>query len=131
MFFQETREVDTEIIEGKVGDGDAARQVFKVDDGILELEELLAAVFQIIHLVAGLVLDDVFFACGGNIERTIRPLTRCSRLMYSSNSMFGQKLTSWMRSLGSRAVDPAEALDDTDGIPVDVVVDDGIAVLEF
>ena len=31
-------------------------------------------------------------------KRTIRPLTRCSRLMYSSNSMFGQKLMSWMRS---------------------------------
>ena len=30
---------------------------------------------------------------------TMRPLTRCSRLMYSSSSMLGQKLMSWMRSL--------------------------------
>ena len=31
---------------------------------------------------------------------TIRPLTRCSRLMYSSSSILGQKFTSWMHSLG-------------------------------
>ena len=56
---------------------------------------------------------------------TMRPLTRCSRLMYSSNSMFGQKLTSWMRLVGrADAVDAAETLDDADGVPVDVVVDE-------
>src|SRR3546814_1347581 len=30
---------------------------------------------------------------------TMRPLTRDSRSRYSSSSMFGQKLTSWMRVL--------------------------------
>ena len=38
---------------------------------------------------------------------TMRPLTRCFRLMYSSSSMFGQKLTSWMLRLGEpmRSID--------------------------
>ena len=64
-------------------------------------------------------------------SRTIRPLTRCSRLMYSSSSMLGQKLTSWMRSfVRADAVDAAEALDDADRVPVDVVVDEVVAVLQ-
>ena len=62
---------------------------------------------------------------------TMRPLTRCSRLMYSSSSMLGQKLTSWMRVVGrADAVDAAEALDDAHRVPVDVVVDQPVAVLE-
>ena len=62
---------------------------------------------------------------------TIRPLTRCSRLMYSSSSMFGQKFTSWMLLVGrADPVDAAEALDDADRVPVDVVVDEVVAVLE-
>jgi hypothetical protein len=72
VFLEVAREVDAEVVQGEVGDGDAAAEVFEVDDGVLELEELLAAVFQIVHLVAGLVLDDVFLAGGGNIESTIR-----------------------------------------------------------
>jgi hypothetical protein len=62
---------------------------------------------------------------------TMRPLTRCSRLMYSSSSMLGQKLTSWMLAVGrADAVDAAEALDDAHRVPVDVVVDEPVAVLQ-
>ena len=62
---------------------------------------------------------------------TMRPLTRCSRLMYSSSSMLGQKFTSWICVVGrADPVDAAEALDDADRVPVDVVVDELIAVLE-
>jgi hypothetical protein len=51
--------------------------------------------------------------------------------MYSSSSMLGQKLMSWMRSLErAETVDATETLDDAHRIPVDVVVDDGVAVLE-
>ena len=68
VFLEETGQVDAEIVQGQIGDGDAARQVFEVDDGILELEELLATVLQVVHLVAGLVLDDVLFAGGGDVQ---------------------------------------------------------------
>ena len=51
--------------------------------------------------------------------------------MYSSSSMLGQKLTSWICVVRrADAVDAAEALDDADGVPVDVVVDEPVAVLE-
>jgi hypothetical protein len=66
-------EVDAEVGQREVGDGDAAGEVFEVDDGVLQLEELLAAVFQIVHLVAGLLLDDVFLAGGGNVEQHHAP----------------------------------------------------------
>ena len=62
---------------------------------------------------------------------TIRPLTRCSRLMYSSSSMLGQKLTSWMQLVGrADAVDAPEPLNDADRVPVDVVIDQVVAVLQ-
>ena len=61
----------------------------------------------------------------------MRPETRSSRLMYSSSSMLGQKLTSWMTLVaGADAVDAAEALDDAHRVPVDVVVDQVVAVLK-
>jgi hypothetical protein len=105
-------------------------EVLQVDDRILQLQELLAPVLEIVHQVAGLLLDQVLLAGGRDVQQTMRPLTRCSRLMYSSSSMLGQKLTSWMRCWASRAVDAAEALDDADRVPVDVVVDEPVAVLK-
>ena len=45
------------------------RQVFQVDDGVLQLQKLLAAVLQVVHLVAGLVLDDVLLAGGRDVEQ--------------------------------------------------------------
>src|SRR5690606_5514992 len=60
-------EVDTEVGEGEVGDRNAAGQIFQIDDGILQLEQLLAAVFQIVHRVAGLRLDQVLFPGGGYV----------------------------------------------------------------
>ena len=42
--------------------------VLEVDDPILELEQLLAAILQIVHLVAGLLLDQVLFAGRGDVQ---------------------------------------------------------------
>ena len=53
----------------QVGDGDASRKVFKIDDSVLQPEQLLAAIFQIVHRVSGLLLGGIFFASGGNIQR--------------------------------------------------------------
>jgi hypothetical protein len=44
--------------------------------------------------------------------------------------MLGQKLTSWMLVGRADAVDTAEALDDAHRVPVDVVVDEPVAVLQ-
>ena len=131
MFLQETRQVDAEVSEREVGDGYAAAEVFKVDDGILELEELLAAVFQVVHLVAGLVLDDVLFACGGNIEQHHAAADALFEVDVLLQLHVGPEVDE-LDALVVRAdtVDAAKPLDDAHRVPVDVVVDDGVAVLE-
>ena len=64
-------------------------------------------------------------------EIFMRVSTRLFRLMYSSRSMSGQKFTSWITSVpATDAVDPAKPLDDPHRVPVDVVVDEVVAVLE-
>jgi hypothetical protein len=63
------RQVDAEVGQRQVGDGDAGGQVFQVDDRVLELEQLLAPVLQVVHLVAGLLLDQVLLARGRDVEQ--------------------------------------------------------------
>ena len=107
------------------------RQVFEVDDGVLELEELLAAVFQVVHLVAGLVLDDVFLAGGGDVQQhhaAADALFEVDVFLQLDVRPEVDELDALVRR--ADAVDAAEALDDADRVPVDVVVDEVVAVLE-
>ena len=131
MFLEETGQVDAKVVQGEVSDGDAAAEVFEVDDGVLEFEELLAAIFQIVHLVAGLVLDDVLFAGGGNIEQHHASADALFQVDVFLQLHVGPEVNE-LDALVERAdaVDAAKTLDDTHRIPMDVVVDDGVAVLE-
>ena len=131
VLLEEAREVDAEIVEGEVGDGDAAAEVFQVDDGVLELEKLLAAVFQVVHLVAGLVLDDVLLARGGNVEQHHAAADALFQVDVLLQLHVGPEVDELDALVGrADAVDAAEPLDDADRVPVDVVVDDRVAVLE-
>ena len=126
-----SRQVDAEVGERQVGDGDAAGEVFEVDDRVLELEQLLAAVLQIVHLVAGLLLDQVLLAGGGDVEQhhaAADPLFQVDVLLQLH---VGPEVDELDALVGrADAVDAAEALDDAHRVPVDVVVDEPVAVLE-
>ena len=125
VLLEEAREVDAEIVQRQVGDGDAAAQVFQVDDGVLELEELLAAVFQIVHLVAGLVLDDVLLAGGGDVEQHHAAADALFEVDVLLQLHVGPEVDELDALVGrADAVDAAEALDDAHRVPVDVVVDE-------
>ena len=73
LFFEETRQVDAEVSQREIGDGNTATQVFEINNGILKLEELLAAIFQVVHLVTGLLFNDVLLASGGDVEEHHAP----------------------------------------------------------
>ena len=124
-------QVDAEVGERQVGDGDAGGEVFQVDHGVLELEQLLAAVLQIVHLVAGLLLDEVLLAGGGDVEQhhaAADPLLEVDVLLQLH---VGPEVDELDALVGrADAVDAAEALDDAHRVPVDVVVDEPVAVLE-
>ncbi len=120
------RQIDAEVVERQVGDRDAASKVFQIDD------RAPATCWSCLRRYSRSFIGlpdccSIRFSSpvAEMSSSTMRPLTRCSRLMYSSSSMLGQKLTSWMRALvRADAVDAAKALDDAHRIPVDVVVDE-------
>ena len=131
LFLEKTREVDAEIIQREVRDRDAAAEVFEVDDSVLKLEELLAAIFQIVHLIAGLVLDDVFLAGSRNVEEhhaAADALFEVDVFLKLHIRPEIDQLDSLVRR--ANAVDSAEALDDADRVPMDVVIDDSSRSLE-
>ena len=124
VVFEKPRKVDAEVVQRQVGDGDAAAQVFEVDHGVLKLEQLLAPVFQIVHLVAGLVLDDVLFARRGDVEQdhpAADALFEVDVLLELDVGPEVDELDALVRR--ADAVDAAEPLDDPHRVPVDVVVD--------
>ena len=69
MRLEVLRQIDAEVGERQVGNRDAGGEVFQIDHGVLEFHELLAAVLQIVHLVAGVLLNQVLFAGGGDVEQ--------------------------------------------------------------
>ena len=126
-----SRQIDAEVGERQVGDGDAAGEVFQVDDGVLELEQLLAAVLQIVHLVAGLLLDQVLLAGGGDVEQHHAAAHALLEVDVLLQLHVGPEVDELDALVGrADAVDAAEALDDAHRVPVDVVVDEPVAVLE-
>ena len=131
VVFQKPRQINAEIIQRQVGDGNAAGQVFEVNDGVLKFEQLFAAIFQIVHLVVGLLLDDVFLAGGGNIEQHHAPADALFEIDVFLQLHVGPEIDELDARVGrADAVNAPEALDDADGIPVDVVIDEEIAILK-
>ena len=61
MCFEVLRQVDAEIGQRQIGNRHTGGKVFEVDHRVLQLEQLLSSVFQVVHRVAGLLLDQVFF----------------------------------------------------------------------
>src|SRR5690606_6600683 len=114
-------EIDAEGGGREVGDGNAARQVFQVDHRFLQLAQLLAAVFQIVHLVARLLLDDVFLAGGGDVEQHHASADALLEVDVFLQLHVGPEVHQLDLGVGGAdAVDAAEALDDAHRVPVDV-----------
>src|SRR5690606_22520594 len=119
------------ISEGKVGNGYAGRQVLEIDHGVLQLEKLFAPVFQIVHGITGLLFDEVLFASGGDVEQnhaSTHALLQVDVLFKLHIGPEVDQLNLVIRR--TKSVNAAKALDDADGIPVDVVIDQPVAVLE-
>ena len=120
-------QVHAEIVQAKVGDGDPRLKVFHVDDFFLKFPKLLLAIGHVVGFgcervvvtCCGHVGDyhpilDAFLQADIFIERDIGPVVH--------------KLDGGID--GADTVDATESLDDADRVPVDVVIDEVVAVLE-
>ena len=120
-------QVHAEVVEAKVGDRDAGADVLEFDDFVLEPAELLlaercVAAFEREHVVvggAGEVGDD---------HAVLDALLEVDVLVQGDVGPEVHELD--LRVGRADAVDAAESLDDPHRVPVDVVVDQVVAVLE-
>ncbi len=120
-------QVHAEVVEAEVGDGDARADVLELDDLVLELAELLLAEGG----VAGLLGEDVVVGGGGEVGDHHAVLDALLEVDVLVEGDVGPEVDELDRGVGRPdAVDAAEALDDPHRVPVDVVVDDVVAVLK-
>ena len=117
-----------ELIETEVGDADAAVHIFKIKYLVLHLPELTFPVLQISLLVG---IDVVIVAGGSHHSDLHACLDSVFELEIFVEIHVGpvvDQLDVFVR--GADTVDAAEPLDDANGVPVDVVVDHHVAVLQ-
>jgi hypothetical protein len=131
--FKILEEFDPEVIQGELGQRECVIEVFEVKNLIFEAKELMVPVSKV-------VLDKVFqllwfkkvvLQGGGNVHQghagfdtmLQRDVLVQVRRWPEINKLYGSVQTSY-------PVDTAKALDDSNRVPVDVVVDQEIAVLK-
>jgi hypothetical protein len=127
------QQLEAEVVEGKFGEGDAVPEVFEVEDFVLEPEQLLVAVAQVIgdEVFDFLVLEHVVLQGGGEVHEGHPGFDAVLEVDVFVEVFGGPEIDELNGVVGAAdPVDPAEALDDADGIPVDVVVDQVVAVLK-
>ena len=121
------QQVHAEVIQTKVGDGDAGLEVFQFDHFVLQAAKLLLAIGNIV----GTPVERIVVAGGrhvGDHHAALHSFFQIDVLVQADVRPVVDELDAGVP--GADAVDTAEALDDADGIPVDVVVDDVVAVLK-
>ena len=125
------REVHAEVVQRHVRDGDAAAEILHVDHLVLELLELAASVLQVVHLTGIRGLDDVLLAGRGDVEQDHAAGDAGLQVDVLVQLHVGPEVDQLDDAVArAESVDAAEALDDAHRVPVDVVVDQVVAVLE-
>ena len=128
VIFDVCQQIHAEVVEAQIHDGYAVRHFFKIDHFVLQALQLLAAVLQVTLLVG---IDIIVVACGGHdadphtgldaglqidviIQLQIRPeVHKLNVLVPAADSVYS-----------------SEPLDDADGVPMYVVINKVVAVLQ-
>lgn len=122
------QQVEPEFIQAEVHDVDARVHLLQVDDFLLETFELLTAVFEVALVI---VVDRVVVACGrdvGELHPVLDAFLEVDVVVERHVRPVVHELDAGV--LAADTVDTPETLDDANGIPVDVVVDQIVAVLK-
>ena len=122
-------QIHAELIEAEVGDADAAVHIFKIEYLVLHLPELTFPVLQISLLVG---IDVVIVAGGSHHSDLHACLDSVFELEIFVEIHVGpvvDQLDTFVRRADT--IDAAKTLDDTHRIPMDVVVDHHVAVLQI
>jgi hypothetical protein len=127
------QEFEAKVVKGELGEGDAVPEVFDVEDFVLEAEELLVTVTEVFvdELLDLRVLENVVLEGGGDVHQGHASFDAVLEVDVFVEVFGGPEVDELDGVTGTaNAVNASEALDDPDRVPVDVVVDEVIAVLE-
>ena len=125
--FDIVQQVHAEVIQAEVGDGHTRFKVFQFDHLFLESPELLLA----IRNFAAFCREDVVIAGGRHISNNhavFDPFLEVNVFIQGNIGPVVHQLDGLVD--GADTVDPAEPLNDANRVPVDVIVDQVIAVLK-
>jgi hypothetical protein len=131
---QEVDQILAEFIEGEVGEGDGLVEVFEIEHFVLEALELTVAkeqiVFDELFELGG--IEEVVGLGGGEVYEGHAGLDAVFDAEVFVEVGDGPEIDE-LHGVVARAdaVDAAKALDDANGVPVDVVVYEQIAVLKI
>lgn len=127
------QEFQAEVVQRELGEGDAVAEVFDVEDFVLEAEELLVTVTQVFvdKFLDFRVLENVVLKGGGDVHEGHAGLDAVLEVEVFVEVFGGTEVDELDGVTGTaNSVNASEALDDPHRVPVDVVVDEVIAVLE-
>ena len=134
MGLQEVDQILAEFIEGEIGEGDGLVEVFEIEHLVLESLELAVAEEQIVfnEIFELARIEQIIGLSGGEIDEGHAGLDAMFDAEVFVEVGDGPEIDELHGMTG--ATDPIDAtkpLNNTDGIPVDVVIDEVIAVLEI
>lgn len=127
------QEFEPEIVEREFRERDAVVQVFDIEDFVFELEKLLVAIAEVFgdDVFDLLVLQDVVLEGGGDVHEGHAGFDPVLEVDVLVEIFGGPEIDELHGAAGAvDTVDAAEALDDAHGIPVDVVIDEIVAILQ-
>ena len=98
----------------------------------MEFLKLFLAIRKVVHFLRFLLVDDVFLACGRDIQQHHTPLDACSEVDVRVQVLRRPEIHELYHGIPrAYAVDASETLDDTHRIPVYIVVDKIVAILQI
>ena len=120
-------QVHAEVIQAQIGDGDTGLQILQLDDFFLQAAQLLLAVRHVV----GLRGQHVVVAGGGHVGDHHPAFDTLLEVDVFVKRNVGPVVDQLDAAIGrADTIHPAKALDDAHRVPVDVVVDDVVAVLQ-
>ena len=127
MLFDVIEQVHPEVVQPEIGDRDAGLCVLQLDHLLLHPPQLFLAVGDVVRLGG----EDVVVTCRRDVRDHHPVLDAFLEVDVLVERDIGPVVDQLDLAVGgSDTVDPAEPLDDPHRIPVDVVVDQEVAVLK-
>ena len=131
--FNVLAQLDAEVVQREFVQGDAFAEIFKVEDFLPELEQLFVPVAEICvdQFFDFVGLEDVIFKRGSNVHQGHARFDAILEIDVFFEVLGGPEVDQLDGGVDAAdTVNAAKALDDPDRIPVNVVIDEQIAVLE-